>query len=442
MPHTGAGAAPLPPLSIKRVVSCFLLRSNAQTVAIFRRQATMPSFPSHWAPCSGSIEDGETPWEAAARELYEETNVVADAADVQPERLGGLFVDVPLGQDATARRLIRVYPFVVHVPDDFELELRGTEHDRLDWIAPQELQTLEPAVPALAEAFHHATHGQYLMDLPQSIHTWRKDRVNGAATLAQQALQILIDNENNNDNDTTIHLAQAMRMMRPTMVAICNALNRVITMEAASPQQVLNDMQTASLALKQRGAQILSDYYYNHHHKKHQQPDHSSRPYTIATFSRSSTLVEILQQFVQDISSQTTNADAATTNLHFICAKSTPGDEGVLLAQDLQTCCTHVVVTCLPDNDVLQRIRDGAIDLVVVGADCVLPNKQVVNKVGTRRLAETSVEAGVPVVCFADSFKQWDDVFPPPLEDIFECITRHLLRVEMERDSNNERVVN
>lgn len=35
-------------VSVKRVVSVFVLRPGDDRVALFRRRATMPTFPGHW----------------------------------------------------------------------------------------------------------------------------------------------------------------------------------------------------------------------------------------------------------------------------------------------------------------------------------------------------------------------------------------------------------
>jgi len=222
-------------LSIKRVVSVFILRPNEgpppvqqpqpqprprqrhgnddYRVALFRRCATMPTFPGRWAGISGSIEDGDgNPLEAALRELREETNLselfsiyndsgggggttaVGDAPCLLRDCIQqGLHVDVPSGRSdgAFGGRIIRVYPFALTLPsrrlssvageDDgpadtsertdggssatlwSNLEMKGTEHDVLKFLTIEDfLDMAEPCVPVLKLAFHHATHGSYL----------------------------------------------------------------------------------------------------------------------------------------------------------------------------------------------------------------------------------------------------------------------------------------
>ena len=222
-------------LSMKRVVSVFILRPNEgpptvqqpqpqpqnddYRVALFRRCATMPTFPGRWAGISGSIEDDDgNPLEAALRELREETNLsellfsickndsggsggggtaVGDASRLLRDCIQqGLHVDVVPSSDRSdgtfGGRIIRVYPFALTLPssrclssvageDDgpadtsertggssvatlwSNLEMKGTEHDALKFLKIEEfLDMAEPCVPALKLAFHHATHGSYL----------------------------------------------------------------------------------------------------------------------------------------------------------------------------------------------------------------------------------------------------------------------------------------
>lgn len=351
----------------------------------------MPTFPSHWAPCSGSIEEGEMPWQSAIRELYEETNL-QEANNVKPDSQYGLYVDVP--HPAGNNRTIRVYPFTVRVPNDWTLELRGTEHDRYEYVSVSDLECLEPAVPELATTFHHATFGAYLPDVPSKVREWAGDHVNGAATLARKALEMV---RNEQISKETV---QNMRMMRPTMVAITNALDQL---------QQQHDPVTALHALDvetQRAVDMAVDFF----DQIILRDKSRERPLRVVTFSRSSTLVKILQRVVQ------THGDKISIE----CSRSTPGEEGGLVAQDLGG------VPCHDDAAIELSIQNGMVDILLVGADVVLKDC-IVNKIGTYRLAQAAVASKrCRVVCSSDRFKIWSDIFPPPMESIFECIPCNL----------------
>lgn len=362
-------------------------------IAVFQRCDTMPTFPSHWAACSGSIEEGETPRETCIRELQEETNLSSStAANIVSS--GGLYVDVPFRKTKERETIIRVYPFTVQLPQDFTLELRGTEHDFFKFVSVDELERLEPTVPSLARAFHHATHGKYLKqdDHSRAIMEWASDHENGAATMARNALLLV----QNHGADPAL-----IKMFRPSMVAITNAMNRVEVSD--NVDSVLDSLQTTTTRTVDHAVQNLEPLLNG---------KTPNDPLVIATFSRSSTLAAVLQRLQQE---------ATNNNLKVLCSKSTPGDEGILMAQDLGG------VECVEDDELLNLVRNDEIDVVLVGCDCVT-QQDVVNKIGTKALAEAaSTSSRCKVYCCTDEWKQWDDVFPPPLEDIFEPVPKHLI---------------
>ena len=209
--------------NIKRVVTVFILRPNEDghteqefankqiqnhinndyKIAVFRRCATMPTFPNHWAGVSGSIEDEDSsPLDAAIRELSEETNLeelfqmymgirrdtkVDDSAQVRFHMKAGLHVDLSSNRSGGVfgARIIRVYPFALRLPSTSSIEdsdtpsqlssttrngcslwsnimMRGTEHDEMKFLSLNDFFDLSPCVPSLKMAFHHATSGAYL----------------------------------------------------------------------------------------------------------------------------------------------------------------------------------------------------------------------------------------------------------------------------------------
>jgi len=375
------------PEQIRRVVSCFLLRHSHQEVAVFHRESTMPTFPSHWAAISGSIEASETPLQTAWRELDEETNLIQNNA-IELEQQG-LFLDVPFHSSITGKSsTIRVYPFAFRMRDDnFDLQTRGTEHDNWKWIKMNEMETVHPTVPELARAFHHATCGKYLPIVSKEARQWASDKENGASVMALKALQLL------KDAPGTVS-AEQLRILRPSMVAITNALD-------ALTDQTIDEVQSQL----EKDAKLAHDFAL----AKISSLIRTGNVKTIATFSRSATLTNILQLLLQK-----------HRDLRVLCSQSSPGDEGLLMAHDLSGS------VCVDDMDLLQCIRDGTIDLILIGADCVT-QQHVVNKIGTKKLVEVAKKSNVPVYCCTDRWKLWKDIFPPPLEDIFEMIPKELM---------------
>jgi translation initiation factor 2B subunit (eIF-2B alpha/beta/delta family) len=357
----------------------------------------MPTFASHWAGISGSIEENERPWETAKRELHEETNLW----HLEPDKLGGLYVDVPIQKSQEDREtIIRVYPFTVQVEDSqfLALELQGTEHDQYKFLSIQDLETLQPTVPALAKAFHHATHGQFLANVSSSAREWAADTVNGAAVMAWNAMQLVRDGKSD---------AETLQIMRPSMVAIVNVLN-VLQKTTTS---TLDSAADKILATLKKDLQRSSDFavetiqkLIEQHKKQEQFP--SGRRFQIATHSRSSTVLSILKHLLSIYGD----------HINVVCSKSSPGDEGILMAGDLNA-------QWIEDADLSARISFDSVDLLLVGCDC-LTEQDVVNKVGTYHFA--NAKKSCKVMCCLDRWKLWNDKYPPPLENIFECVPREL----------------
>ena len=125
----------MPHNQIKRVVSCFLL-SGPKTrdqlrIVVFHRVATMPTFPNHWAACSGSMEENERPWQTSERELREETGVEAGKL-----KLVGVYSDPkrdPRGHVCSVAFMTRI---------DHATPLAGDDAAEAEWVADAEEQLL------------------------------------------------------------------------------------------------------------------------------------------------------------------------------------------------------------------------------------------------------------------------------------------------------------
>jgi translation initiation factor eIF-2B subunit delta len=86
--------------------------------------------------------------------------------------------------------------------------------------------------------------------------------------------------------------------------------------------------------------------------------------------------------------------------------ESSPGLEGKQLAKDLIA--IGVPVKLIADSAMNSMIPD--IDMVIVGADSVLANGSVINKIGTSKIAEVAKEEEIPfyVVCESAKFSTAD----------------------------------
>eukprot|EP00980_Cylindrotheca_fusiformis_P014746 scaffold4009_cov124-Cylindrotheca_fusiformis.AAC.26 len=310
---------------IHRVATCFILTSSNR-IAVFHRCATMPTFPNHFAGVSGTIEANETPHQAAQRELFEETSLTSTV-----DEHGGLFLDVPhISKRTQQKTIIRVYPFVTHVPDDVSLELRGTEHDEFKFVSVEELIEMESkCVPGLVQAFHHATKGQFKTDIPDEILQWASDKENGASVLTKNALELVHARK----QEDSASIAAQISMLRPSMVSIVNVMHHILE----------NGKDSVTVASYNEDIDNCVKLGRNHIETLQSRKGASLK---IATFSRSGTLMNILRPF--------------TTSCEIICSQSKPGDEGVLMATDLST-------TWIPDGEMeaLLSQEEGGVDVLL-----------------------------------------------------------------------------
>ena len=254
--------------------------------------------------------------------------------------------------------------------------------------------------------------------------------MNGAAYLARKAIELAVGapllstysqfEANNLCNSHPNTMAKSIAILRPSMVPIVNLMNEfdkrlIESLETSEIGTIQIDLLKAldleveeciNLAVET----ILKDYESWH-------STASSNEFVIGTFSRSSTLVSILKRVLQSMQNAFTD-----TSIRVVCSQSTPGDEGELMANDIPG------ATCLSDKQFEEHVREGKIDMVIIGADCILSNDLgIVNKIGTKQLARVCNASDVKIKCFADRWKCWDDIYPPPLEEIFEVVPRELL---------------
>ncbi|HKI93356.1 MAG TPA: NUDIX domain-containing protein [Gaiellaceae bacterium] len=111
-----------------------LVRRGGEFLVLHRA----PRGGAYWHSVAGALEEGEDYADAAARELHEETGLVAE-----PVEIAGAYA-YSVDEDPSYRDLfppgtkeIRVRTFLVDAPAGWEPEL-DHEHDEYRWCAPRE----------------------------------------------------------------------------------------------------------------------------------------------------------------------------------------------------------------------------------------------------------------------------------------------------------------
>ena len=378
--------------STTHVVACFL-RSGTD-VLLLRRTDAVGSYAGRWGGVAGHAEGD--PDALARQEIREEPGLLDACTFV---RAGDPFsvYDPDHGE------------WVVH-PYLFDCDARevatNEETVECDWVPPTAILGRE-TVPDLWTSYRRVA---------PSVETLREDREHGSAYLSVRACEVLRDravelasdretgggddaanrddaaagaeapSEGNPDaNDdawaTLADLARDLREARPSMVVVENRVNRVMT--------DASDTGTDPHAVAERASDVIADAL----RADSAAADHAAAELDgashVLTLSRSGTVRETLAELDPDRVS---------------VAESRPGGEGVGVAETLAD---DRDVTLLPDSAVAHALSgryaeegDG-VDAVLVGADTVLPDGRVVNKVGTRAALLLAAREGVPAVVVA-----------------------------------------
>ncbi len=324
------------------VVTVFL--RNGADVLLLRRSDAVGSYSGQWGAVAGHAEGDP---EAAAREEIREETALDPGADVTLVRRGAPFevVDDDLGTR-----------WVVH-PSLFDARTRDvttnyetTEHD---WVPPTEILRRE-TVPALWTSYDCVR---------PTVETVAGDREHGSSTLSLRALQHLRDeaalaaDRGATDWDDLAATARALRDARPSMVVIANRVNRAMfdAIDEATPAAV----ERAATAGIDRG--LAAD-------GRAVARAAERLPDRVATLSRSGTVLAALAEASPEF---------------VLVAESRPGREGVDAAERIGAE-TDAAVAVGGDAAFGELLAAREVDALLVGADAVLPDGRVVNKVGTR----------------------------------------------------------
>lgn len=353
-------------MSETHVVTCFL--RNRSEVLLLKRSESVGSYTGQWGAVAGHAEGA--PDELARQEIEEETGL---AHDVVLVRSGDPFSVTDAALDTE---------WVVH-PYLFDCDSRAVEPDEetaeYEWVSPVEILQRE-TVPDLWESYERVA---------PTVESVADDREHGSAYLSIRALEILRDrtavrdHENRLTWDPLSSLARELRDVRPNMTVIANRINRLMFELDGDPSKVVSTAESEierALNAGEESAAATAD----------QLTDGS-----VLTLSRSGTVRETLERIDREV----------------YVAESRPGREGVSVAEAFAE---TTDVTLVPDAAVAHTLSTASVDAVLVGADAVLADGRVVNKVGTRGTALAAAHEGVPVyaVAAADKIKPETDADP------------------------------
>lgn len=118
-----------------RAVSCFVLKSEEGEMKVLIMKRVGEPLDGEWFQVAGRLEDGETAWQAALRELDEETSL-------KPDRFYASEVcEQFYSHEADAIMLMPV--FVAYVGKAAQVVL-NEEHSEFKWVNLKEAKTVLP----------------------------------------------------------------------------------------------------------------------------------------------------------------------------------------------------------------------------------------------------------------------------------------------------------
>lgn len=344
-------------------------------VLVCRRDESASRHPAAWDGVSTTVGGDADP----LAELRRVLRATVGSCDLALERRGE-----PLTADDGRGDTVHPFLFALEsVASRAEIGA-GRNCSSVEWISPPELFDRE-TVPSLWERYRRVA---------PTVETVVEDTTHGSTWLSYRALEVLRDRAAEGaagyDGRDLRHLAVALFEARASMVVVSNRISRAVA-SAGGPGNdpgAIRDAATTTLRDAVRDDELAADRALERVEAALELATDETRPTpAVATLSRSGTVSGVLGEI-----------DAPV-----VVAESRPGAEGTAVAADLAT--RNERVTLCSDAALSARVLAGDVACGLVGADRLLPDGSVINKVGTVALALACDRAGSPLVVAAASDK-------------------------------------
>lgn len=127
-------------MAYKTPISALVLIHTADLQVLILERADKAGF---WQSVTGSLEDGETPHEAAIREVAEETGLDARQYDLQDWQSSNVYEIYPHWRYRYAPNITRntEHLFGLELPAPLPVQLAPDEHVRYEWVDWREAAT-------------------------------------------------------------------------------------------------------------------------------------------------------------------------------------------------------------------------------------------------------------------------------------------------------------
>lgn len=339
-------------METEHVVTCFL--RHGTEVLFVERSDVVGTYAGRWGGVSGYAEG--TPDEAARWGINEEVGLLSAATLVRRGE------PVTVDDDERGRRWV-VHPYL------FAVEHRDVTPNEdvaaVEWLQPPVIRDRE-TVPKLWAAYRA---------VGPAAETVREDTDHGAAAISLRALEALRDRAAEADDYAAVaETGQALLDAQPSMAVVRNRISRVLSAAGRTPTAVCQAAMDACKAALEADAEAASRAA-------------DSLGERVLTLSRSGTVEAAV-------------SEAEPSRV--VVAESRPGREGVGTAERLAE--AGIDVTVCADAAVTAALSTADIETVVFGADTVLADGSVINKVGSHPAALAAAEADIEclAVCSRD----------------------------------------
>ncbi len=404
-------------------------------VLLLRRAAGVSTFPGWWSAVSGGLE--REPLAQALLEIEEETALPAARLELLAE---GLPLRVAPARGAGGWL---VHPFLfAWRGDEPPHVILNWENSEARWVAPAEFGRLR-TVPGLGEAFRR------MADPAAMEQALSADREHGASTLTERLLDLVAALAEGAGWRAAAAASARVCVAQPDLAPLSEVSRRAAAQasaagdSAAGPPAAAGDLAAAGGpggaggpgCVAEGPRAVVSAWRQEHAAAAAAAAGAAAAALAdreiIFTLSRSSSVEEVARRLPRR---------------RWVVAASEPGGEGC--AQASRLAALGADTTLMPDGEFLARLRAAgsgagaqpaasrgpaaaAAAALLLGADAVLPDGAIVNKVGSRPAATAARAAGLPVVVVAHPWKRWSQAAPTPAEDggaaLFETIEAALI---------------
>lgn len=357
------------------VVTAFVYQGDK--IALIKRSQEVGTYKGKWAAFSGYVE--RLPINQAWLELFEEAGVTENQVELQ-----GIGLPTPVDDPVEGRQWL-VFPYLFRLHEGVEIKTNW-EAAELAWFLPGEIANLD-TVPGLQTAFKCVWPAFGDQEFWEGLAHVATNTDDGATELARRGLEVLGGyvqaNYQKIDRATLLRAIRAFAASRPSMGVFPDLGARLmLAIEREDGRAAFDDLVEELLDM----VDDTTDLCINEAAKGLKGMN------KIFTLSHSEAVADTILTWHSNES-------------EVIIAESGPRFEGRALAEYLQE--QGVGVRTVPDSELDCAAK--MVDAVLVGCDAITPDKDILNKVGTRAAVEAAHDAGIPVYAVAQTFK----IMPP-----------------------------